>query len=69
MMDILKFFDKKKRELSNQSNKGEESKRQRESNLGESIANETSSDLFTESLKSEECGAILHNCIKKLKRK
>ena len=58
-MEITKFFDKKKRDLSSKSNDEEDSKRLRESNLEESIANATDTDVFTESLKSEDCVAIL----------
>ena len=66
MMEITKIFDKKKRDLSSKSNDGEDSKRPRESSLDESIANTTNTDVFTESLKSEDCVAVLHNCMKKL---
>ena len=69
MMNISEPFYKKKRELSNQSNEGEVSKRQRESSLDESIANATSSDVFTESLKSEDCVAILHYYMKTIEMK
>ena len=58
-MEITKFLDKKKRDLSSKSNDEEDSKRLRESNLEESIANATDTDVFTESLKSEDCVAIL----------
>ena len=66
MMEITKIFDKKKRDLSSKSNDGEDSKRPRESSLDESIANTTNTDVFTESLKSEDCVAVLYNCLKKL---
>ena len=66
MIEITQFFDKKKRDLSSKSNDGEDSKRPRESSLDESIANTTNTDVFTESLKSEDCVAILYNCLKKL---
>ena len=56
------FFDKKERELSHKFNVGEEPNRQKESSLDDFIANATSSDVFTESLKSEDCVEILHNC-------
>ena len=69
MIDIANFFDKKKRELRNQLNEGEESKGKRESNLDDSLANATVSNVFTESSKSENCVVILHNCMKKLIRK
>ena len=66
MIEITQFFDKKKRDLSSKSNDGEDSKRPRESSLDESIANTTNTDVFTESLKSEDCVAVLYNCMKKL---
>ena len=66
MMEITKFFDKKKRDLSSKSNDGDDSKRPRESSLDDSIANATNADVFTESLKSEDCVAILYSCMKKL---
>ena len=66
MMEITKIFDKKKRDLSSKSNDGEDSKRPRESSLDEYIANATNTDVFTQSLKSEDCIAILYNSIKKL---
>ena len=61
MMDTQKFFDKKKREFSNQFNEGEESRKQSQTSLDDSIANVTSSNVFTETLKSEDfsCVAIL----------
>ena len=62
-------YSKKKRELRNQLNEGEESKGKRESNLDDFLANATVSNVFTESLKSENCVVILHNCMKKLMRK
>ena len=66
MIEITQCFDKKKRDLSSKSNDGEDSKRPRESSLDESIANATNTDVFTESLKSEDCVAIICNCMKKL---
>ena len=66
MMEITQFFDKKKRDLSSKSNDGDDSKRPRESSLDDSIANATNTDVFTESLKSEDCVAILYSCMKKL---
>ena len=66
MMEITQFFDKKKRDLSSKSNDVDDSKRPRESSLDDSIANATNTDVFTESLKSEDCVAILYSCMKKL---
>ena len=62
-MEITKFFDKKKRDLSRKSNDGDNSKRSRESILDDSIANATKIDVFNESLKSEDCVAILYSCM------
>ena len=62
-MEITKFFDKKKRDLSRKSNDGDNSKRSRESILDDSIANATKIDVFNESLKSGDCIAILYSCM------
>ena len=51
MMEITKFYDKKKRDLCSKSNDGDDSKRPRESSLNDSLANVTNTDVFTESLK------------------
>ena len=56
----------KKRDLSSKSNDGDDSKRQRESGLDDSIANTTNTDVFTESLNSEDCVAILDSCMRQL---
>ena len=68
-MEITKVFDKKKQDLSRKSNDGNDSKRLRESSLDDSIANATNTDVFTESLMSEDCAVILYSCIKKLEEK
>ena len=65
-MEITKFFDRKKRDLSSKSNDGDDSKRPRESILDDSVANATNTDVFTESLLSKDCIAILYSCMKKL---
>ena len=52
--------------MSSKSNDGQDSKKPRESSLDESIADATNTDVFTESLKPEDCVAILYNCLKKL---
>ena len=65
-MEIAKFFDKKKQDLSSNSNDGDDSKRPRESRLDDAIGNATNTDVFTESLKSEDCVAILYSCMRKL---
>ena len=64
-MEITIFFDKKKQDLSSKFNNGDDSRRPRESCLDNSIANTTNLDVFTECLKSEDCVAILYNCMKK----
>ena len=69
MMETTKFFDEKKRDFSSNSNDGDDSKRPRESSLDNSIANAINTDVFTESLKSEDCVAILYSCMKKLIKK
>ena len=45
-MEITKFLDKKKRDLSSKSNDEEDSKRLRESSLEESIGNATNTDVL-----------------------
>ena len=65
-MEVINFFDKKKRDLSSKSNDEDDSKRPRESSLDDSIANAKNTDVFIESLKSEDCVAILYSCMKKL---
>ena len=69
MLDISRFFNhsSKKRELSNNSNDGETSKKRRESSLNTSTSSDIPNDLFTESLKDTDCVALLLNCIKKMK--
>ena len=71
MQDISRFFDHslKKRDLSNNSNDGETSKKPREGSLNTSRSSDVPDDLFTESLKDPDCVAILLNCIKKWKSK
>ena len=55
----------KKRDLSNNSNDGETSKKPREGSLNTSTSSDIPDDLFTESLNDPDCVAILLNCIKK----
>ena len=71
MQDFSRFFgrsSKKKRDLSNNSNDGETSKKTREDSLktSTSVTSDIRDDLFTESLKEPDCVAILLNCIKKM---
>ena len=61
MMEITKFCDKKKRDLSSRSSDGDDSKRPRESSLDYSVANATNTDILPESLKSEDCVPIRYS--------
>ena len=68
-MDRSKFFNSKKRELSNNSNTEEDVKRQREEspfespNVSMSDTPKTPGDVFEESVKSEDCVKILLSCL------
>ena len=61
------FFDKKKQDLSSKSSNRDDSKRTTVSSLDDSIVNATNTDVFTESLKPQDCVTILYSCMKKLK--
>ena len=70
---IARFFDRKKRDLSSQSNDGDDSKKQKSSNVDSSIVDEEinnevfdNPDLFEEGLNSPRCAGILYNCLKNL---
>ena len=52
--------------MSSKCNDEDDLKRPRESSRDDSIANATNTDVFTASLKSEDCVAILYSCMKKL---
>ena len=73
-MDITKFFNSKKRDLSNNSNTEEDAKRQREESPSESPnvsmldTPKTPGDVFEESLKSEDCVKILLSCLRNLEK-
>ena len=58
----------KKRDLINNSNDGEKSKKPREGSLNTSTSSDIPNDLFTESLKDPDCVALLLNCIKKMEK-
>ena len=58
----------KKRDLINNSNDGETSKKPREGSLNTSTSSDIPNDLFTESLKDPDCVALLLNCIKKMEK-
>ena len=62
-MDITKFFDRKKRELSSQSADGDDSKRPREESNNSTSTPSSPGDVFEESLKSGDCVKILVNCM------
>ena len=64
-MDISNFFAKE-RDLSNQSNNGDEPKRLHEESSASSSSPDSPSDVFQESLKSPDCMKILLNCFKNL---
>ena len=63
--DIKSFFLKKKRELSSNSNDGDEPKKLRGE---ESIETTDSGDVFGEELNSQDCVAILYSCMKDLEK-
>ena len=70
---IAKFFERKKRDLSNQSNDGDDSKKQKPSLAdSSSVDDEVNNvvfddpDLFEEGLNSPRCVGILYNCLKNL---
>ena len=74
MSNITKFFQRgtKKRDLSDKSETGEDPKKVREGSLDCSQISQTSDipdDIFTESLNSPGCVAILFNCLKNLESK
>ena len=62
-MDITKFFDRKKRELSSQPVDGDDSKRPREESNNSTSTSTSPGDVFEESLKSGDCVKILVNCM------
>ena len=64
-MDIPKFFAQK-RDLSDQSNNGDEPKRLHEESSASSSSPDSPFDVFQESLKSPYCMKILLNCFKNL---
>ena len=74
MSDITKLFQRgtKKRDLSDKYETGEDPKKVREGSLDCSQISQTSDipdDIFTESLNSPDCVAILFNCLKNLESK
>ena len=74
MSDITKFFQRgiKKHDLSDKSETGEDPKKVSEGSLDCSQISQTSEipdDIFTKSLNSPDCVAILFNCLKNLESK
>ena len=70
MNNITSFFDKKKRKLSNKSNDGQDTKKQREaSSLELSFEKASNGDVFKDSLKSEDCISILKRCMENIEKK
>ena len=73
-MDITNFFNSENRDLSNNSNTEEDTKRQREESPSESPnvsmldTPKTPGDAFGESLKSEDCLKILLSCLRNLEK-
>ena len=63
IIDITKFFDRKKREFSSQSADGDDSKRPREESNNSTSTLSSPGDVFEESLKSGDCVKILVNCM------
>ena len=70
-MDIKNFLLRKKGELSSNSTDGDDRKRPREaSSFDDSISKVANNgEVFEEALKSDDCVAILCNCMKNLEQK
>ena len=66
LTDITKYFDRnsKKRDLSDNSNQEESSKKLKDGSLNISKASDILDEVFTESLKSPDCVSILLSSIK-----
>ena len=67
MMEITKFFDKKKQDLKSKSIDEDDSERPQVPSLENSIMNSINTGVFNEFLKSEDCVIILYSCMKILK--
>ena len=62
-MDLARFFDRKKRELSSNSSVDEAAaKKQHEESLNDSIGLDKD-DIFAQGLKSAECVKLPFNCL------
>ena len=70
MNNIISFLDKKKRELRNNSNDGQDTKKQLEaSSLELSFEKASDGDVFKDFIKSEDCILILKRCMENIERK
>ena len=67
-MDITKFFDRKKRELSIHSVDGDNSKRTHEESNNITSAPTSPGEVFEESLKSIDCVKIPVNCTQNIEK-
>ena len=67
-MDITKFFDRKKRELSSQSVDDDDSKRPREESNNSTSTPVSPGDVFEESWKSGDCVKMLVNCMQNIEK-
>ena len=70
LTDTTKYFGRnsKKRDLSDNSNQEESSKKLKDGSLNTSRASDIPDKVFTESLKSPDCVDILFSCIKNVER-
>ena len=69
MSSTLKsYFGSMKRDLSDESNDGDERKKTKESNFDLSL-NHDHTDVFAEGIDSSRCGSILYDCLKDLDKK
>ena len=70
MNNIKSFFDKKKKELSNNTSDGQDTKKQLEaSSLELPFEKASDGDVFKDSLKSEDCILILTRCMENVEKK
>ena len=67
-MDITKFFDQKKRELSSQSVNDDDSKRPREESNNSTSTPVSPGYVFEESWKSGDCVKMLVNCMQNIEK-
>ena len=67
-MDITKFLDQKKREISSQSADGDDTKRPRKETNYSTGTPTSPGDVFEESLKSGDCVKILFNCMQNIEK-